>query len=101
VIVTLEDTLKMTREVKSKKLKLIIDTADQNMTEPDLYSAVKKVGKELVYVYVNDNMGERRGDIHLPPGRGNMNWKFFIQTLKEIGYDSARSNDYYCNNNNR
>ena len=87
VIVTLDDALRMMNEVKSKKLKLTIDTADQNVTEPNLYSAVKKVAKDLVYVHFNDNGGERRGDIHLPPGRGNINWEFFIKTLKEVGYD--------------
>jgi len=87
VMVTLEDTMRMMKEVNSKKLKLLIDTADQNVTEPNLYSAIKKVAKDLVYVHVNDNMGERRGDIHWPPGRGNVNWELFFKTLKEVGYN--------------
>jgi sugar phosphate isomerase/epimerase len=87
VIVTLEDTLRMTGEIGSDRLRLIIDTADQNVTEPNLYSAVKKAGSKLGYVHVNDNMGEKRGDVHLPPGRGNINWTHFFRTLKEVGYD--------------
>lgn len=87
IIVTLEDTMKMMKEINSEKVKLIIDTADQNVTEPDLYSAVKKVGKDLCYVHINDNMGEKRGDIHLPPGRGNINWEHFLRALKEVNYD--------------
>ncbi|MFQ6079724.1 MAG: sugar phosphate isomerase/epimerase family protein [Thermodesulfobacteriota bacterium] len=87
VIVTLDDALRMMKEVGSEKLKVMIDTADQNVTEPNLTDAVRKVGKDLVYVHLNDNCGEGRGDIHLPPGRGNINWKKFVKTLKEIGYN--------------
>jgi protein FrlC len=87
VILTLEDTLRMAEEIDSDALKLIIDTADQNVTEPNLYSGVKKLGDELAYVHVNDNMGEKRGDVHLPPGRGNINWEHFFKSLKEVGYD--------------
>lgn len=86
VIVTLEDTLQLKEEIGSERLKLLIDTADQNVTEPNLVSCVKKVAKDLVYVHVNDNLGEKRGDVHLPPGRGNINWKLFLRTLKEVEY---------------
>ena len=79
--------MRMMKKVNYKKLKLLIDTAGQNATEPNLYSAIKKVAKDLVYVHVNDNMGERRGDIHWPPGRGNVNWELFFKTLKEVGYN--------------
>lgn len=87
VIVTLDDALRMMKEVGSDKLKVMIDTADQNVTEPNLTDAVRKVGKDLAYVHLNDNHGEGRGDIHLPPGRGDINWRKFVKTLKEIGYD--------------
>lgn len=87
VIVTLDDALKMMNEVGSPNVKVMIDTADQNVTEPNLSDAVRKVAEHLVYVHCNDNKGEGRGDIHDPPGRGNINWRHFVRVLKEIGYD--------------
>lgn len=88
VMVTLDDALQMMREVDSPNCKVMIDTADQNITDPNLCDAVRKAGKDLVYVHCNDNSGEGRGDVHLPPGRGTVNWKMFIKTLKEIGYNA-------------
>ena len=36
----------------------------------------------------NDSFGDVRGDIDLLPGKGNINFKMLIRTLREIGYDS-------------
>jgi len=87
VMVTLDDALRMMREIDSSNCKVMIDTADQNITDPNLCDAVRKAGKDLVYVHCNDNSGVGRGDVHLPPGRGTVNWEMFIRTLKEILYD--------------
>lgn len=87
VLVTLDDALQMMREINLPNLKVMIDTADQNITDPNLCNAIRKAGKNLVYVHANDNSGVGRGDVHLPPGRGTINWMMFIRTLKEIGYD--------------
>ncbi len=86
VVVTLDDALQMMREIKSPKCKVMIDTADQNITDPNLSDAVRKAGKDLVYVHCNDNDGVGQGDVHLPPGRGSVNWKAFFSALKEIKY---------------
>jgi len=87
VMRTLDDCLRMIHEIGSERLKLILETSDQNATDPDLYSAVKKAAPHLAYVHINDNFGDWRGDIDLPPGRGNINWKMFIRALREIGYN--------------
>lgn len=87
VMVTLDDALQMMREINSPNCKVMIDTADQNITDPNLCDAVRKAGKDLIYVHCNDNSGEGRGDVHLPPGQGTVNWYMFIKTLKEIKYN--------------
>jgi D-psicose/D-tagatose/L-ribulose 3-epimerase len=86
VVVTLDDALQMMREINSPNCKVMIDTADQNITDPNLSDAVRKAGKDLVYVHCNDNDGVGQGDVHLPPGHGSVNWKVFFSALKEIGY---------------
>ncbi|MBI2842431.1 MAG: sugar phosphate isomerase/epimerase [Armatimonadetes bacterium] len=89
VVVTLDDAIQMMREIDSPNCKVMIDTADQNITDPNLCDAVRKAGKDLVYVHCNDNSGEGRGDVHLPPGRGSVNWETFVRTLKEVGYEGV------------
>ena len=89
VMVTLDDALRMMHEIDLPNLKVMIDTADQNVTDPNLSDAVRKAGKNLAYVHCNDNSGEGRGDVHLPPGRGSIDWRAFFRALKEIGYDGA------------
>ena len=89
VMVTLEDALQMMAEIDLPNCKVMIDTADQNITDPNLCDAIRKAGKDLVYVHCNDNSGVGQGDVHLPPGRGTVNWKMFVRTLKEVGYDGV------------
>lgn len=86
VLVTLDDALQMMNEINSPSCKVMIDTADQNITDPNLSDAVRKAGKNLIYVHCNDNDGVGQGDNHQPPGRGTVNWKVFFSALKEIGY---------------
>lgn len=87
VLVTLDDALQMMTEIDSPNCKVMIDTADQNITDPNLSDAVRKAGKNLIYVHCNDNNGVGQGDIHQPPGRGSVNWKAFLSALKEIKYN--------------
>jgi sugar phosphate isomerase/epimerase len=87
VLVTLDDALRMMREIDSPNCKVMIDTADQNITDPNFCDAIRKAGKDLIYVHCNDNSGVGQGDVHLPPGRGTVPWEVFFQTLKEIGYN--------------
>ncbi len=89
VVVTLDDALAMMRQIGAPNLKVMIDTADQNITDPNLSDAVRKAGKDLAYVHCNDNSGFGQGDVHLPPGRGSVDWRAFFRALKEIGYDGT------------
>ena len=89
VMVTLDDALAMVREIGLPNAKVMIDTADQNITDPNLSDAVRKAGRSLAYVHCNDNSGVGQGDVHLPPGRGSVDWRAFFRVLKEVGYDGA------------
>lgn len=86
VMVTLDDALQMMNEINLESLKVMIDTADQNITDQNISDAIRKAGKDLVYFHANDNSGYGQGDAHLPPGRGNVDWKQVMRTLKEINY---------------
>jgi len=86
VLVTLDDAMQMMREINLPNLKVMIDTADQNITDQNISDAIRKAGKDLVYFHANDNSGYGQGDAHLPPGRGTVDWKQVMLTLKEIGY---------------
>jgi sugar phosphate isomerase/epimerase len=82
---TLDDALQMMREINLPNSKVMIDTADQNIADPNLSDAVRKAAKDLFYVLRNDNNGVGQGDVHLPPGHGSVNRKVFFM-LKAIRY---------------
>ena len=86
VMVTFDDALAMMREINHPNLKVMIDTADQNITDQNISDAIRKAGPDLVYFHANDNSGYGQGDAHLPPGRGSVDWKQVLLTLKQIGY---------------
>ena len=86
VMVTLDDALQMMGEIDLPNLKVMIDTADQNITDQNISDAIRKAGPDLVYFHANDNSGHGQGDAHLPPGRGSVDWEQVMLTLKEVGY---------------
>ncbi len=86
VIVTLDDALRMLKEINKPNLKLQIDTADQNITDPNISEGVRKVAKYLDYVHISDNDGLGVGLTHNIPGHGTVNWGRFISELRDNGY---------------
>ena len=86
VVVTLDDTIRMMREINRSNCRLMIDTADQNITDANITDAVRKVAPYLDYVHFSDNEGLGLGLTHNIPGRGAMNWRMFVATLREVGY---------------
>lgn len=86
MIVTLDDALRMHQQINLPGCRIMIDTADQHITDPDLTTAVQKVAKLLDYVHVSDNDGTGLGLVHRIPGHGTVNWKLFISALRDAGY---------------
>jgi protein FrlC len=86
VVVTIDDLLRMHRELGKANVKLMIDTADQNITDPNLSDSIRKVAKHLDYVHFSDNDGMGVGLTHRIPGQGTVNWRQFISALRDNGY---------------
>jgi protein FrlC len=86
VVVTLDDALQMHQQINLPSCKIMIDTADQNITDPDLTTAVEKAAKHLDYVHVSDNEGSGLGLVHRIPGYGTIDWTLFISSLRDAGY---------------
>jgi sugar phosphate isomerase/epimerase len=86
----------MMKEINSKSCRLMIDTADQNITDPHLSDSVRKVAKHLVYVHISDNSGSGEGLVHNVPGKGTINWRMFIRVLKEVGYNGYLTAQLNC-----
>jgi sugar phosphate isomerase/epimerase len=59
-----------------------LDVFHMNIEEQDMFAAIKRVGKKLVDVHVAENN-------RLAPGMGNVDWKKFVATLREVGYQGA------------
>jgi sugar phosphate isomerase/epimerase len=59
-----------------------LDVFHMNIEEQDMFAAIRKVGKKLVDVHVAENN-------RLAPGMGNVDWKRFVATLREAGYQGA------------
>lgn len=59
-----------------------LDVFHMNIEEQDMFAAIRKVGKKLVDVHVAENN-------RLAPGMGNVDWRKFVATLREVGYQGA------------
>jgi len=77
------DLLKLIWEINSPKLGICFDTSHANLAE-NVSEVVKKFKNWVIALHVSDNLG--KSDDHNIPGRGNINWKLFISTLKLIDY---------------
>jgi len=96
VIVTLDDLLKMHDELERPNVRLMMDTADQNITDPNISDAVRKIEDKLDYVHFSDNEGHGLGLTHNIPGRGTMNWRRFVTELRDHDYDGYLTAQLYA-----
>jgi fructoselysine 3-epimerase len=86
VMVTLDDVLQMHKDIGRPNVRIQIDTADQNITDPNMSESVRKVATLLDYVHFSDNDGVGVGLTHNRPGHGTVSWKRFITELRDNGY---------------
>ncbi len=80
------DLLKLIWEVNSQKVGICLDTSHANLAE-NVNDVVKKFKDWIVSLHVSDNFGT--SDDHNIPGRGNINWQNFVQTLKLVKYEGV------------
>jgi len=64
-----------------------LDAYHLNMEESDIYDAIRLAGKRLFDFHVADNN-------RFAAGRGHLNWPKIVETLREIGYDGALTNEF-------
>ena len=60
------------------------DTGHANLNKVDQAAAVRKMGKCLACLHINDNKGQ--WDDHILPYHGTIQWESFMKALGEIGY---------------
>lgn len=62
-----------------------LDTGHANQVNLDLARTVRALGPRLIALHINDNH-KGRGDEHLLPYLGDIDWESVIRALVEIGY---------------
>ncbi len=63
-----------------------LDTGHASLSG-DIYSVMYKLSGHLQMIHANDNGG--KGDDHLPPGKGVINWQRLLCRLSETGFHGA------------
>ena len=85
---TVEDFLGMVRGAGRDNVGACIDTGHANIgmgVKPaDL---LRRVGSLVWTLHLHDNDGS--GDLHLPPGKGNISWQDVMSALEDISYGGA------------
>ena len=82
---TADDLLYIIDAVGSNRFAICLDTGHLNLTTKNQREFILKAGSRLKALHIADNQGET--DQHMMPfGRGNVNFKEVIDTLKEIDY---------------
>lgn len=76
---TCDQGLKLVKAVKSKAVRLHLDTFHMNIEEKNQAAAIRKAGKYLGHFHA---CGTDRGT----PGNDSLDWRPIVEALQEIGY---------------
>ena len=79
LINTSEDLMLLIGDINEPQAKAVLDGFHLNIEEPDLESAIRRVGDKLIHVQVSENY---RGT----PGTGQTNWAAWKRGLEAINY---------------
>ena len=79
LINTSEDLMRLIVDINEPQAKAVLDGFHLNIEEPDLESAIRRVGDKLIHVQVSENY---RGT----PGTGQTNWTAWKRGLEAIDY---------------
>lgn len=72
------------------------DTGHGNISIQPQAKALRKIGRRLRLVHINDNFGE--DDVHLAPFLGKINWQEVMKALGEIRYEGSLNLEVSCKN---
>ena len=64
------------------------DTGHAFVARQNQPEAIRKLGKRLKATHIHDNHGQPKGDEHLMPYYGLLNWEEILRALGEIGYEN-------------
>ena len=79
LINTSEDLMRLIGDINEPQAKAVLDGFHLNIEEPDLESAIRRVGDKLIHVQVSENY---RGT----PGTGQTNWAAWKRGLEAMNY---------------
>ncbi|MFW9924268.1 MAG: sugar phosphate isomerase/epimerase family protein [Candidatus Thorarchaeota archaeon] len=91
---------------KQKELSFTFDIGHANIVFPGsiyktsdekIYSILSSFKKQLKHIHIHDNLGgfSEEGDLHLPIGVGEIDFKKFFNKLIELKYDDTISLEIY------
>lgn len=78
-------------EINDPHFAMCLDTGHANNSSKfeSPAEAIRKFGQFVKVLHVHDNLG--KGDLHLAPFHGTIDWKDFSSTLREINFDGVLS----------
>ncbi len=79
---TVDQGLKMIRDVKSPALKLLLDTFHMNIEEKNSAESIRRAGRQVGHIHAS---ASDRGT----PGNDQVDWNGVARALKDIRYDGA------------
>jgi hypothetical protein len=86
--------LVLQQAVGRRNLKFNLDTANQFCQKENLVLSLARLSKDIRYIHVSDNHGERPE--HLEIGRGKIPWREFFSEVKRMGYKGRFGIDIEC-----
>jgi len=86
LIITVDDALRMIKEIKSNRIGIVLDTGHAAINKESLKDCIRKLNgsKSVYHIHIDDNDGLM--DEHLIPGRGKINFIPFLKELKKVNY---------------
>jgi len=82
----MRDMLWIIGAINSPMVGTCLDTGHAFITG-DVYKIMYKLSGHLQFIHANDNFG--RDDVHLPPGKGTINWNKLLHELNEVDFRGA------------
>ena len=71
------------------------DTGHANQLEIDQDAAIRLSGDRIKCTHIHNNF-KKRGDYHLPPDAGDIDWREVLGAFKAIGYNGPLTLETHC-----
>jgi sugar phosphate isomerase/epimerase len=84
ILNTTDDIAEFFEGMNDENLGLLIDVGCLKVAKISMRDVVEKLKGRVIYVHLNDSDGV---NYHLPPGRGVINFRYFVRLLRGIGYE--------------